>query len=592
MSQINDPVGLNKPGGEPTDAIEMGNRSAPPNPPGTARIAGSGRRLATGLLFIGPNILGFLSFTLLPLVFAMGLAFTNWDLAAHNKLLEAQGQDKPLEFIGFDNFVSVLTEPVNEDIGDTAALWGLFGEWKWNSDFWQYFGNTLFFMMGMPLGIALSLLSAIALSQKLGVGASTGPGEEGNPHKRALWTFAAIGSGLLLLGGAMITFLTWSAAPDNYNGMPMLLCGLAAVIMLLGVAGGQTVYRTLFYMPHFVAGVATFLLWKKIFNTQTGPLTKALEPPLGALGNFVNALPAWLVGITFLLPLLSAAALAIWALNKLRRDYRDGELGSQAALIPAGLLLIPAFAALGFFDVFTGYKVNEQVFVGVSPWVLQAAGGLFTLVAFLAAAWLLSGIFSGQIIKCPRKDGGGGALMFGGVFMVLQFVLIGFAAVLFNLPTMANDGGLAPPQWLADLNWAKPSIMMMGLWAAIGGQTMLLYIAALTNVPQELYEAADIDGAGKFNKFWNVTWPQLAPTTFFVVVMGVIGGLQGGFEMARVMTQGGPSGQTTTLSYFIYEQGFNNTRLAYAAAASWIMFFFVLTVTLFNWKFGNQYVND
>ena len=84
--------------------------------------------------------------------------------------------------------------------------------------------------------------------------------------------------------------------------------------------------------------------------------------------------------------------------------------------------------------------------------------------------------------------------------------------------------------------------MFVSFWGAVGSNTMLLYLAALTNVPGELYEAADIDGARPFDRFWNVTWPQLAPTTFFVVVMSMIGGLQGGFEMVRTMTSGGPAG--------------------------------------------------
>jgi len=72
----------------------------------------------------------------------------------------------------------------------------------------------------------------------------------------------------------------------------------------------------------------------------------------------------------------------------------------------------------------------------------------------------------------------------------------------------------------------------------------------------------------------------------------VIGGLQGGFEMARVMTQGGPAGSTTTLSYFVYNEGFGTGRLGYAAGISWAMFMLVFAVTLFNWKFGNRQVND
>jgi multiple sugar transport system permease protein len=120
---------------------------------------------------------------------------------------------------------------------------------------------------------------------------------------------------------------------------------------------------------------------------------------------------------------------------------------------------------------------------------------------------------------------------------------------------------------------------------------MLLYLAALTNVPQELTEAAELDGAGRWQVFRNVTWPQLAPTTFFIVVMSFIGGLQGGFEQARVMTGGGPAGTTTTLSYYIYTKAFEQFQIGYASAVSWVLFAIIFAVTLINWKFGNKEVN-
>jgi multiple sugar transport system permease protein len=127
-----------------------------------------------------------------------------------------------------------------------------------------------------------------------------------------------------------------------------------------------------------------------------------------------------------------------------------------------------------------------------------------------------------------------------------------------------------------------------GALGAIGSNNMLLYLAALTNIPQDLYEAAEIDGASPLETFWNVTWPQLAPTTFFIFIMSLIYGLQGGMEMAKTMTEGGPAGSTTTLSYFIYTEGFETGRLGYASAISWALFLLVFSVTMVNWKFGNK----
>ena len=165
--------------------------------------------------------------------------------------------------------------------------------------------------------------------------------------------------------------------------------------------------------------------------------------------------------------------------------------------------------------------------------------------AAVALAWsLVRAARTDRTFTTDATRGAGGALLLSATTMSLQLILIGLAIVAWRLPAWtAHDDGVRPPEWLTDPCWAKPSIMIMAFWAAVGSNTMLLYLAALSAVPPELYEAADLDGAGRFARFWNVTWPQLAPTTFFVVVMGVIGGLQGGFEMARVMTLGGPPGR-------------------------------------------------
>jgi multiple sugar transport system permease protein len=135
---------------------------------------------------------------------------------------------------------------------------------------------------------------------------------------------------------------------------------------------------------------------------------------------------------------------------------------------------------------------------------------------------------------------------------------------------------------------ARDAIIYMGIWTGIGGGNMLLYLAALTNQPQELVEAAQIDGASRWAIFKNVTWPYLAPTTFFITIMSFIGGLQGGFEQARVMTGGGPAGTTMTMTYYIYTQAFDELQLGYASAVAWVLAVIILVVTLINWKFGNK----
>ncbi len=152
------------------------------------------------------------------------------------------------------------------------------------------------------------------------------------------------------------------------------------------------------------------------------------------------------------------------------------------------------------------------------------------------------------------------------------------------LPEHFNNGGFGLG--------AREAIMIMGIWMGIGGNNMILYIAAISSIPGELYEAAEIDGAGSFGKFVHITWPQVAPTTFFISIMALIGGLQGGFEFARVMTEGGPAGTTTALAYYIYTTGFEELRFGYSSAVAWVMFVMIFGLTLMNWKFGNKSLNS
>jgi multiple sugar transport system permease protein len=150
---------------------------------------------------------------------------------------------------------------------------------------------------------------------------------------------------------------------------------------------------------------------------------------------------------------------------------------------------------------------------------------------------------------------------------------------------------LRGPQWLTDEAWAKPALIIMGLWQGIGGTNMILYLAALQGVPRDLYEAAEIDGANPWHKFWNVTWPMISPTTFFILIMSVIGGFQSGFDAAFVMTGGGPNGSTTTIMYYIYNNAFQWFKMGYAAAIAWFLFLVIFVVTVVKWRFLGKTVH-
>ena len=147
-----------------------------------------------------------------------------------------------------------------------------------------------------------------------------------------------------------------------------------------------------------------------------------------------------------------------------------------------------------------------------------------------------------------------------------------------------------PPDWLGTVQWAKPSLVLMGLWGGIGGMNMILYLAAMQGVPVSLYEAVELDGAGAWSKFWTVTWPMISPTTFYIMIMSVIGSMQGGFMNARIMTNGGPVGSTTTIEYYLYITAFQNFNMGYASAISWFLFAVVFVLTMLVWRAGKKMV--
>jgi multiple sugar transport system permease protein len=171
------------------------------------------------------------------------------------------------------------------------------------------------------------------------------------------------------------------------------------------------------------------------------------------------------------------------------------------------------------------------------------------------------------------------------VFILWTWVLRTDAGLLNGLLAKVNITG---PNWLNDPAWIKPGMIMVGLWTTAGGINMLLYLAALQNVPQEVYEAAQIDGAGAAARFVHITWPLIWPTTFFILIMAIIAGFQGGFDMVYVMTDGsgGPGGAAVTVDFHIYQNAYVNLKLGYASAVAWLLFVAILFFTLLAWRFG------
>jgi len=152
--------------------------------------------------------------------------------------------------------------------------------------------------------------------------------------------------------------------------------------------------------------------------------------------------------------------------------------------------------------------------------------------------------------------------------------------VLETLHVVSPGGG---PDWLGDPSIAKPAILIMLVWIGMGGTSMILYLAALQDIDPTLYEAASIDGAGRWDTFRAITWPALRPTTFFILTTNLIVGIQL-FDQVLIMTKGGPEGSTSTILYYLYQNIYEYHRMGYAAAISLVLFGIVFAMTLVNWR--------
>jgi multiple sugar transport system permease protein len=149
--------------------------------------------------------------------------------------------------------------------------------------------------------------------------------------------------------------------------------------------------------------------------------------------------------------------------------------------------------------------------------------------------------------------------------------------------------GVKGPGWMTTTEWALPSLVVMALWAGLGGGRMIIFLAGLQGVPQELYEAASIDGANTWARFRNVTLPMITPTIFFNLVLGVISSFSV-FAVAYVATQGGPARATYFYVYHLYNTAFLDYSMGYASALAWVFFLILLFFTGIQFRLQRLWV--
>jgi len=149
--------------------------------------------------------------------------------------------------------------------------------------------------------------------------------------------------------------------------------------------------------------------------------------------------------------------------------------------------------------------------------------------------------------------------------------------------------GLRSPNWLLDPQWALPGVMIVVIWAGIG-YDMVIFLAGLQGIPIDLYEAARVDGASRWSLFWRITFPLLSPTTFFLLVISIVGAFKA-FDIVAVMTGGGPLNSSNVYVYYLYQNAFRWFKAGYASALAMVLFVIILVITVIQVRLSRRWVH-
>ena len=301
---------------------------------------------------------------------------------------------------------------------------------------------------------------------------------------------------------------------------------LSLALLLNSRIRGLAIYRVLFYLPHLVPTVVVALLWLWIFNPESGLINVVL-------GRLTGLADAW--ASTFF-------------------DL-DAALKGQLRPLPPAVLLPLALA----------------------------------LAPLLGSSWLRA--------RLASRAAATGILRALAWALLLQ-ALLTLVYVLLHFACPADLRKLHSPGWLTDSSpfpaavpwapaWALWAIIIMGLWSA--GQMAVIYLAKLQDVPTDLYEAADLDGASWWQKTRHITLPMISPVILFNLVMAIIGTFQV-FAEPYIMTRGGPEDKTRFVAMFIYDQAFQYQRVGYAAAVAWVLFILIVALTALAFRISRRHV--
>ncbi|NEE03132.1 carbohydrate ABC transporter permease [Phytoactinopolyspora halotolerans] len=268
----------------------------------------------------------------------------------------------------------------------------------------------------------------------------------------------------------------------------------------------------------------------------------------------------------------------------------------------AGLLIFTAYPfAYSFYLSFTDWKgIGAKNFVGVDNYTSMFTDDpLFMKSVWNTAYYTIISVPGGMILAFFLALLLNQRVRFMPIFRVafyLPSVTIGVATAVLWIHILGPDGafndllglfGIRGPNWFASETWAMPGLILMSFWGI--GQNMIIYLAALQSVPQDLYDAAEIDGANSVQRTRHVTFPMITPAIFLTLILGIINSFQT-FTVALIVTNGGPNDATTFVLLHIYNNAFRYFQLGYASAMAWVLFLLMLVFTLIQFGLARRWV--
>ncbi|MDE0632186.1 MAG: sugar ABC transporter permease [Caldilineaceae bacterium] len=300
---------------------------------------------------------------------------------------------------------------------------------------------------------------------------------------------------------------------------------------------------------------------------------------------------------------------SVWASPLRRREALDGIVFIMPWFLGLLIFILGPFAA-GFYYSLTEYdSLLPPQWLGLQNYHRILFGDDRFWVAVYNTVWYVSAavvpqVILGLLLAILLNQKARGITVFRTVFFMPSIVPIVASVSLFIFilhdrfgllnETLFQVFGIVGPNWLTSPDWSKPSLVLWSLWGIGGG--MIIYLAGLQGIPEALYEAAAIDGAGALRSFWKITIPMISPTILFVLIMGIIGSFQiftpvfllGGTNYGQAAA--GPMDSLLFWVVFIYNQGFFYFRMGYASAIAWLLFILLVILTLIQFRLAGRWV--